>query len=283
MLTAMVAEGSMQCLSLAYVADKVPPSRRAAAFGVFSGVCLAGFVAGTVAARLLTVQSTFQVAAVAAVAAAVYMRAFVKETDGGASLLRAAAAAGDEENSSSHPLCVPSRSSSSNEDVAPPTLPPLRKALSLSDMADLLTTSSTFSREALVIFFYSLGETGLQTAILYFLKAQFHYSKNQYANLLLVIGIAGSLSQVPYLGASFVIISILVNPCGMVQGCLTGISSTANVISPIVFTPLTAWFLSETAPFNFRGFSLACAGFAMFIALTVSINMRPAELQPDSK
>ncbi|EEE63183.1 hypothetical protein OsJ_17992 [Oryza sativa Japonica Group] len=292
MVTAMVAEGSMHCLSLAYVADKVPPSRRAAAFGVFSGVCLAGFVAGTVAA-------------VVAAAAAVYMRAFVKETDGGASLLRATA--GDE-NSSSHPLCVPSCSSSSSQDVAPPTLPPLRKALSLSDMADLLTTSSTFSRESLVIFFYSLGETGLQTAILYFLKVQFQYSKNQYANLLLVIGIAGSLSQafiysiawtpwVPYLGASFVIVSILVNPSirsivskragpfeqGMVQGCLTGISSTANVISPIVFSPLTAWFLSETAPFNFRGFSLACAGFAMLIALTVSINMRPAELQPDSK
>nr|XP_025881394.1 uncharacterized protein LOC9272544 isoform X3 [Oryza sativa Japonica Group] len=280
----------------------------------------------------MSVRSAYGVAAVVAAAAAVYMRAFVKETDGGASLLRATA--GDE-NSSSHPLCVPSCSSSSSQDVAPPTLPPLRKALSLSDMADLLTTSSTFSRESLVIFFYSLGETGLQTAILYFLKVQFQYSKNQYANLLLVIGIAGSLSQlvmmpilapklgeqklliiallggcvhafiysiawtpwVPYLGASFVIVSILVNPSirsivskragpfeqGMVQGCLTGISSTANVISPIVFSPLTAWFLSETAPFNFRGFSLACAGFAMLIALTVSINMRPAELQPDSK
>ena len=30
----------------------------------------------------------------------------------------------------------------------------------------------------------------------YFLKAQFHYTKNQYANLLLIIGITGSFSQV---------------------------------------------------------------------------------------
>uniref|UniRef100_A0A0D9WF05 Major facilitator superfamily (MFS) profile domain-containing protein n=1 Tax=Leersia perrieri TaxID=77586 RepID=A0A0D9WF05_9ORYZ len=310
MLTGMVAEGSMQCLSLAYVADKVPQSRRAVAFGVFSGVCTAGFVVGTVAARFLSVPCTFQVSAVATVAAAVYMRAFVQETDGGASLLRAG---DEEENSPSHPLCLPScsSSSSSGEDVASPTIPPLRKAASLSDMAALLTTSSTFSRAALVTFFNSLGETGLQTALLYFLKAQFHYSKDQYANLLLVIGIAGSLSQliimpilapkmgeqkllviallgscmhailysiawsswVPYLSASFVIISILVNPCGMVQGCLTGISSTASVISPIVFTPLTAWFLSETAPIDFKGFSLVCAGFATLIALTASINM----------
>ncbi|KAG8067757.1 hypothetical protein GUJ93_ZPchr0005g14624 [Zizania palustris] len=310
MVAGMVAEGSVQCLCLAYVADKVPQARRAAAFGVFSGVCTAGLVAGTVAARFLTVPSTFQVSSVAAATATVYMRAFVQETDGGAN--------------------------SSDDSAASPVLPPLRKALSPSEAAALLTSSSTFSRAALVTFFYSLGETGLQTALLYFLKAQFHYTKNQYADLLLVIGIAGSLSQlvvmpvlapklgeqklltisllgssmngflysiawspwVPYLVASFVIVSILVNPCirsivskgagpfeqGMAQGCLTGISSTASVISPVVFTPLTAWFLSETdAPFNFKGFSLACAGFAVLVALTVSINMRPAEFQPDSK
>ena len=42
-------------------ADRVPETRRAAAFGVFSGVCSAGFVASTVAARFLPASSTFQV------------------------------------------------------------------------------------------------------------------------------------------------------------------------------------------------------------------------------
>ncbi|KAM3403130.1 hypothetical protein ACQJBY_006720 [Aegilops geniculata] len=322
-LTAMVSEGAMMCLSLAYVADKVPEGRRAAAFGVFSGVCTAGFVGGTIAARFLSVSSTFQVATLASVAAAVYLRAFVQETDRGASLLRDEAA--------SRLLFPPS----SSPEEASPRLPPLRKAPSLSEMATLLTSSSTFTRAAVVTFFHGLGETGLQTALLYFLKAQFHYTKNQYANLLLIIGITGSFSQltvmpllapklgeqkllvvaltgscvhgflysiawsfwVPYLAASCVILSILVGPCirsivskkvgpseqGMVQGCITGISSTASVISPLVFTPLTAWFLSETAPFNFRGFSLACAGFATLVALTMSINMRPAEVQPDTR
>ncbi|KAM3409523.1 hypothetical protein ACQJBY_002059 [Aegilops geniculata] len=322
-LTAMVSEGAMMCLSLAYVADKVPEGRRAAAFGVFSGVCTAGFVGGTIAARFLSVSSTFQVATLASVAAAVYLRAFVQETDRGASLLR------DEE--ASRLLFPPS----SSPEEASPRLPPLRKAPSLSEMATLLTSSSTFTRAAVVTFFHGLGETGLQTALLYFLKAQFHYTKNQYANLLLIIGITGSFSQltvmpllapklgeqkllvvaltgscvhgflysiawsfwVPYLAASCVILSILVGPCirsivskkvgpseqGMVQGCITGISSTASVISPLVFTPLTAWFLSETAPFNFKGFSLACAGFATLVALTMSINMKPAEVQPDTR
>ncbi|KAM0837621.1 hypothetical protein ACQ4PT_061517 [Festuca glaucescens] len=113
-LTAMVSEGAMMCLSLAYVADKVPEAQRAAAFGVFSGVCIAGFVAGTIVARFLYV-ATFS-----AVAAVVYMRAFVQETDRGASLMR------DEEA----PLLLFAPSSSAEE--LSPRLPPLRKAPSLS-------------------------------------------------------------------------------------------------------------------------------------------------------
>jgi hypothetical protein len=68
-----------------------------------------------------------KVSAVAAVAAAVYMRAFLQETDGGASR-------SDEE--ATHPLCLPS---SSSEEVSP-RLPPLRKAPSLSEMATFLTS-----------------------------------------------------------------------------------------------------------------------------------------------
>jgi len=338
----------MMCLSLAYVADRVPEARRAAAFGVFSGVCTAGFVASTVAARFLPVSSTcqvcvrehtpagsdprhpespscillaLQVAAVAAVVTAVYMKAFLQETDGGASSCSC-----DEE--ASQPLCIPS--SSSSEELSP-KLPPLRKAPSLSEMAALLTSSSTFSRAAVITFLHGLGDAGLQNTLLYFLKAKFHYSKNQYANLLLIIGITGSFSQltvmpllvpklgeqklliialtascghaflysiawsfwVPYLAASCVILSMLVTPCirsiisnkvgpleqGMVQGCITGISSTANVISPLIFTPLTAWCLSEATPFYLKGFSLACAGFATLVALATSISMRSAEVQ----
>ncbi|KAJ1296398.1 hypothetical protein BS78_01G297300 [Paspalum vaginatum] len=332
-LTAMVSEGCMMSLSLAYVADRVPETRRAAAFGVFSGVCSAGLVACTVAARFLSVASTCQVSAAAAVAAAVYMKAFLQETDGGAS---SCSGADDQEASRSQPLCLPSSSSSSSSsEEASPRLPPLRKAPSLSEIAALLTSSSTVSRAAVVTFFHGLGEAGLLNTLLYFLKAKFHYSKNQYADFLLIISITGSFSQlivmpllvpklgerklltialiascgnaflysiawsswVPYLAASGVTLSMLVTPCirsiistkvgpfeqGMVQGCITGISSTANVIAPLIFTPLTAWCLSEATPFYLKGFSIACAGFATLVALATSISMRPAEMQPDRK
>ncbi|XP_062201579.1 uncharacterized protein LOC133904109 isoform X2 [Phragmites australis] len=302
-LTAMVSEGSMQCLSLAYVADRVPETRRAAAFGVFSGVCTAGFVFGTIAARFLPVSSTFQVSVVAAVAAAVYMRAFLQETDSGAS------SCSRDEEACYRPLCTPSSSS----EEASPRLPPLRKAPSLSAMAALLTSStssrqnSTTARTSMLIccLLLALQEAShrlvMQLTVMPLLVPKLGEQK------LLIIALIASCVHgflysiawsfwVPYLAASFVILSLLVTPCirsivskkagpfeqGMVQGCITGISSTANLISPLIFTPLTAWFLSETTPFNFKGFSIACSGFATLVALAMSINMRSAKVQqPD--
>lgn len=75
-------------------------------------------------------------ATLAAVAAAVYMRAFVRETVGGASLLR-------DEEASRRLLCAPS----SSADEASPRLPPLRKAPSLPEMAALLTSRSRLCPE----------------------------------------------------------------------------------------------------------------------------------------
>ncbi|OAY66552.1 Hippocampus abundant transcript 1 protein [Ananas comosus] len=281
MFAGMFCEGSMQCLSLAYVADKVGERRRASAFGVFSGVSAAGFVSGTLTARFLSTSSTFQVSAIVAVIAAAYLRILLQESDNGVAAVS--------EEDPSQPLCSPPSDGDSS-----PRLPSLtRKVPSVSDMIGLLTSSLTLSRAAVVAFFYSLGESGLQTALLYFLKAQFHFNKDQFADLLLIVGIAGTFSQltlmpflahsvgeeklltigllascthVPYFAAMFVILSVFVNPCirsivskkvgsteqGMAQGCITGISSFASIIAPLVFTPLTAWFLSEAAPFDFK-------------------------------
>ncbi|KAA3487376.1 hippocampus abundant transcript-like protein 1 isoform X3 [Gossypium australe] len=53
---------------------------------------------------------------------------------------------------------------------------------------------------------------------------------------------------------------------GKAQGFISGICSFANVASPLLFSPLTALFPSERAPFNFPGFSIMCVGFASMIA-----------------
>jgi hypothetical protein len=56
-----VDDHPLDCSFCNVQADKVPEEQRAAAFGVFSGVCTAGFVVGTIATRFLSVSSTFQV------------------------------------------------------------------------------------------------------------------------------------------------------------------------------------------------------------------------------
>ena len=94
---------------------------------------------------------------------------------------------------------------------------------------------------------------------------------------------------------------------GMAQGCISGITSFALIIAPLVFSPLTgklenfpriwflfyvwksniktysklttvmfsllpALFLSEKAPFHFPGFSLLCTGFAWVRVLLLQNN-----------
>jgi hypothetical protein len=91
------------------------------------GVSTAGFVSGTVLARLLPVSSTFQVAAIAATATAIYLRLFLEESN-------TFVARDDEEITK--PLC----STSSPDEEAYPRLTLSKKTLSFSEMVSLLTS-----------------------------------------------------------------------------------------------------------------------------------------------
>ncbi|KAM4099349.1 hypothetical protein ACJW30_07G151800 [Castanea mollissima] len=312
-LTAMVSEGSINCLALAYVADKIPDVNRASAFGILGGIASAAFVCGTLAARFLSTTSTFQVAAFMSILAAVYMRIFLKESLPNGDDIRQPILKGEQDVI---------RSDSDLEN----TRQVFKRIPSVGDLIFLTKNSVPFSQAALVSFFNSLAEGGLLASLLYFLKARFHFSKNQYADLLLILGVAGTISQlffmpmlapiigeekllsigllmgcanmfvnsiawsawVPYATPVFSIFTILVQPSirsiaskqvgpleqGKAQGCISGISSFANIISPLMFSPLTALFLSEGAPFNFPGFSIMCAGFTMMIAFIQSIMIK---------
>ncbi|KAI0520473.1 hypothetical protein KFK09_007949 [Dendrobium nobile] len=312
MLTGMFCDGTMLCLTHAYVADKTCERRRISAFGVLSGICTAGFVSATLTARFVPTFLTFKISAAVAISAMLYLRFFLAETDGGASLAE----------ESCRPLCSPSPPSDSE---SPAKLPILGKVSSLLDMVSLFRSSLILSRAAVVAFIDSFGSSGLQASILYFLKAQFRFSKDQFADLMLISGVAGAISQlllmptlapaigeeillsvglfasfanvlltsiawsswVPYFASTFVVLSVFLHPClrtivskrvgpndqGLAQGSITGISSIASIISPMLFTPLTALFLSESAPFDFKGFSLMCCGFAQLTAFFLSATM----------
>ncbi|KAL4309296.1 hypothetical protein GQ457_01G008950 [Hibiscus cannabinus] len=313
-LTAMFCEGTVHCLSLAYVADNVPEGRRASAFGILSGIGSCAFVCGTLSTRFLSTASTFQVATAMAMLAAVYMRVFLPDS-----------VANDN-------LSIPILSEGKlkgvvNQDVESDKKVQMFKPMpSLEDMLALLKTSVTFSQAAVVTFFGNLADVGLHASLLYYLKARFHFNKNQFADLMVITGVAGTVSQlllmpilvpilgeekllaiglffncahmivysiawsfwVPYAAAMFSLAYVFSQPCirsivskqvgpceqGKAQGFISGIGSFANVASPLVFSPLTALFLSDTAPFYFPGFSIMCVGFASMIAFVQSLMIR---------
>ncbi|KAF8377768.1 hypothetical protein HHK36_031153 [Tetracentron sinense] len=310
-LTGMVCEGSINCLALAYVADNTSESQRGSAFGILSGVGSAAFVCGTLTARLLSTPSTFQAAAGIAVLSIVYMKTFLTDS------VRDEEASMRTFSKTRSEIICSDCDSSKREQV-------FKGIPSVEDVICLLKSSLTFSQAATVAFFNSLGEGGLHASLMYYLKAQFHFNKDQFAELMLIAGVAGTISQlllmpilapvigeekllsiglfvsctnvstfsilllVPYVVSIFSVLVVFTPPCirsiaskqvgpneqGKAQGCISGICSFANIISPLAFTPLTALFLSEGAPFHFPGFSLMCIGFVSMIAFIQSIMIR---------
>ncbi|KAF5186264.1 Major facilitator superfamily protein, partial [Thalictrum thalictroides] len=306
LLTAMFCEGSVVCLSLAYVADNIAETQRASAFGMLAGVGSAAFVCGTLTARFISTSSTFQVSTFVTVFAIVYMRTFLVDSSC--------------QIDESSPLLAKTKEIEGGESCQ--KIGVGKKIPSVKDMVQLLSSSLIFTQAAVVAFFSSLAEGGLHASMMYFLKAQFHFSKNQFADLMLIAGLAGSISQlllmpmlapaldevkllriglfaacahmflysiswaswVPYFASSFCVVSVFAHPCirsiaskqlspeeqGKGQGCISGMCAFANIVSPLTFTPLTALFLSDRAPFHFPGFSIMCTGFAMMIAFTQS-------------
>lgn len=315
-LTATVSEGTAACLALAYLADYTSLAKRASAFGLLTGVCSAAFVCGTLASRFLATDYIFPIAAISSMVATVYMRIFLEDRlPGGSDLVQ--------------PMLkeeVPELTDREDDggELPRPT-PAFRKMPALNDVITLFKSSTLLSQAAAVVFFTGLGEGGMQGSILYYLKARFHFDKNQFADLMLVSGVAGTVSQlvlmplltpvlseekllslgllvgsigmvinsiawaiwVPYAVTIFSIFSVFVNPSlrslvskqvgeheqGKIQGCLSGLSSLAQIAAPLIFSPLTALFLSDHPPFKFPGFSLLCIAITSMIALVLTFMM----------
>ncbi|KAI3706083.1 hypothetical protein L1987_76338 [Smallanthus sonchifolius] len=313
-VTSMMCEGTIIFLALAYVADNVSEQRRTSAFAILSGISSCSFVSGNLLTRFLpSIASVFQISATTAMASVVYMRIFLPESN-----MTAAVIAGSSEKDTANESLLGKGNINNRL--------PKRTVLSFHDSFSLLKSSWTFSQAAILAFFNMLGELGLISALLYYLKAEFHFDKDQFADLMIIHGIAGIVSQmilmpmltrvmkeeqllaiglafncihisliavawsswVVYLASTLQILSVFAGPSlrsivskqvgpaeqGKAQGCITGLCSFAGIISPLIFSPLTALFLSDHAPFQFPGFSLMCAAFTVMIAFIQSIMIR---------
>ncbi|EOA32431.1 hypothetical protein CARUB_v10015705mg [Capsella rubella] len=323
----MVCEGTVDCLAHAYVAKNVHGRKRISMFGVLAGVRTISGVCATFSARFLPIASTFQVSAMSLFFGLVYMRIFLKERldnnegnddydeyDGGGLKILA------------EPIL---RDAPSNTHVFN------TKYSSFKDMISLIKNSTILIQALVVTFFATFSQTGMQSAFLYFLKARFGFTKNDFAELLLLVTIIGSISQlfllpilvsaigehkvlstgllmeffnaaclsvawsawVPYAttvlvpGAMFVMPSVCgiasrqvgSSEQGKVQGCISGVKAFAGVLAPFVYSPLTALFLSDNAPFYFPGFSLLCIAFSVMIGFLQSLLIKEHSSLPQVK
>ncbi|XP_031114595.1 hippocampus abundant transcript-like protein 1 [Ipomoea triloba] len=292
----IISQGSIFCISVAYAADVIEESNRAAAFSWITGLFSASHVVGDLLARFLPEDYIFVVSICLLIFVPIYMALALVET------------------------------------VKPPSgvnqsLPHMNKAKkilqdrykSMRSAVNVVINSPTLKVISLVSFFYELGMSGIDAVLLYYLKAAFGFDKNQLSEVLMVVGVGAIVSQivvlplvnpfvgekiilciallasiaysllygfawaawVPYLSASFGVIYILVTPAtyavisrassstdqGKAQGFVAGVQAIASLLSPIGMTPLTTWFLSDNAPFDCKGFGIICASLCMVIAL----------------
>ncbi|CAL9223253.1 unnamed protein product [Arabidopsis halleri] len=194
----IVSQGTVDCLAHAYVAKNVHGRKRIPMFGVLAGIKSISGVCATFSARFLPVASTFQVSAISLFVALVYMRIFVKkrlhdhnddddyiedDSSGGRN---------HQEFHDGNVLTI----------LAEPILDePIKthvsntKYSSLKDMVCLIRSSTILVQTLVVTFFATFSQTGMESALMYFLKACFGFSKNDFAELLMLSTIIASISQ----------------------------------------------------------------------------------------
>nr|GMD58923.1 hippocampus abundant transcript-like protein 1 [Ipomoea batatas] len=236
----IISQGSIFCISVAYAADVIEESNRAAAFSWITGLFSASHVVGDLLARFLPEDYIFVVSICLLIFVPIYMALALVET------------------------------------VKPPSgvnqsLPHMNKAKkilqdrykSMRSAVNVVINSPTLKVISLVSFFYELGMSGIDAVLLYYLKAAFGFDKNQLSEVLMVVGVGAIVSQ------TYAVISRASSSTdqGKAQGFVAGVQAIASLLSPIGMTPLTTWFLSDNAPFDCKGFGIICASLCMVIAL----------------
>ncbi|CAJ1977644.1 unnamed protein product [Sphenostylis stenocarpa] len=275
-LAAMVGEGSFHCLSCTYVADMVPHGKRTSSFGALAGVGSATFVCGSLAARFLSTALTFQVAAVSSMIALVYMRIFLKESVPGVGTSQPLLKEGEEPcpgDDSSRKTTAFKKLPSLWDLIRLLKCSPTFSQVAIVSFFNSLVASGLlavllyylkarfqFNKDqfATTMMITAVGATFAQLFFMPLLVSVMGEEKLLSTALLvncidvLVYSVAWS-PWVPYALAVFSVFSVFSGPSlssiaskqvesneqGMVQGCLSGISSFASIIAPLVISPLT--------------------------------------------
>ncbi|XP_022860463.1 hippocampus abundant transcript-like protein 1 isoform X1 [Olea europaea var. sylvestris] len=169
----IISQGSIFCISVAYAADVVDDSKRPAAFSWITGLFSASHVVGNVLARFLPEDYIFEVSIALLVFVPVYMTIFLTET------------------------VRPTQKADQHIPFLNKTFNVVQERFySMKHAVNVVTSSSALKSISFVSFFYELGMSGISSVLLYYLKSAFGFNKNQFSEILMVVGVGSIFSQI---------------------------------------------------------------------------------------
>ncbi|OEL31788.1 hypothetical protein BAE44_0007194 [Dichanthelium oligosanthes] len=237
----LIGEGTILFLSVAYMADLIETSKRVAAFGFLTGIVSGSNALADAFSRFLPEKWIFQVSIILLICSILYMKIYLVET-------------------------VQRAPSSPCQNLPLSSLIvrlPKQRWKSIKENINIFKNSILLKRIAYVAFFYKLGTKGISDVQLYYLKSVFGFDKDQFSEILMVVGIGSTFSQVPYFSSLLGIIYVMAKPAGKAQGFIATVESVARLLAPLFMNPLTSYFISQEAPFNCKGFSFLVAGLVL--------------------
>nr|POE66788.1 hypothetical protein CFP56_68843 [Quercus suber] len=198
-------------------------NKRAAAFGWITGLSSASHVLGDLLALFLPEKYIFPVSVALFILSPIYIQLFLVETV----------------------KLAPNRDQDSA--CLTKTIKIIQKQYkSMKNVATIVMSSPTLRGIYLVSFFYELGMSGITYVLMYYLKAAFGFNKNQFSEILMLVGVDVGSSTNKSIGwresdivYRYTCINSLCNiqwPCMGGMGKSTGICGWCGINSKFVIT-----------------------------------------------